>query len=66
MGEEIFGLTEYKNVPKTIGTVVSSGLASLTELTTTLGLEDLWVLLEINSVDSYNKHTVDRHYANKN
>nr|WP_149572874.1 transglycosylase [Serratia liquefaciens] len=48
------GLAEYKNLPKTIGAVVSSGKASLHELDTVYGLEDLWRLLEVITVDNYN------------
>lgn len=34
--------------------MVSARLASLHELDTVLGVEDLWVLLEINTVDNHN------------
>ena len=45
--------TPYINVPQTIGTVISSRLATLTELDTVLGIEDLYDLLEVISVDAY-------------
>lgn len=45
----------YKNIPKTIATVVSSGKATLNELDTVYGLEDMWDLLEIISIDNYNQ-----------
>jgi hypothetical protein len=42
-------------VPRTIGAVVSSRLASLVELDTVLGVEDLYALLEVISVDAHNQ-----------
>ena len=44
------------NVPRTIGAVISSKLASLVELDTVLGAEDLYDLLEIIAVDSHNNY----------
>ncbi|WP_240530676.1 transglycosylase [Enterobacter cloacae] len=55
MGQQIAGLAEYTNVPKTIATVMSSGKCSLTELSTTLGVQDLWWWLEIITIDNYNQ-----------
>lgn len=60
MGQEIFGLAEYTNVPKTIATVLSSGKCSLTELSTTLGVQDMWWWLEIITIDNYNQMVIDR------
>jgi len=60
MTDTVHGLADYVNVPKTIATVLSSGMATLTELSTTLGTEDLWWLLEISTVDSYNKMVINR------
>jgi hypothetical protein len=34
-------------------------LATLLELDTSLGLEDLWWLIEINSVDNHNRNTLN-------
>ena len=48
-------LARYVNVPVSIGVVVSSRLATLVELSTVLGGEDLYDLLEILAVDSYNE-----------
>jgi hypothetical protein len=48
------------NVPKTIGTVISAGRASLVELDTVLGVEDMYDLLEIISVDMYNQYIVNK------
>jgi hypothetical protein len=41
-----------------IAVVVSSKLATLTELDTTLGTEDLHDLLEIVAVDSHNRNVM--------
>lgn len=46
---------EYVNVPRIIGAVVSSRLATLVELETVLGAEDVYVLLEVMMVDAYNQ-----------
>lgn len=46
---------EFQNVPKTIATVVSSGKATLHELDTVYGVEDLWDMLEIISIEAHNQ-----------
>lgn len=43
------------NVPRVIGTIVSSGKASLIELQTVYGVEDAYTLLEVISVDVHNE-----------
>jgi hypothetical protein len=43
------------NVPRAVALVVAARLASLTELGTTLGAEDLYDLLEIMVVDAHNE-----------
>lgn len=60
MGSDIGGLASYVNIPSTIATVVSAKLATLHEMDTVYGLEDLWQLLEINTVDSYNRMVVNK------
>ncbi|NBD02183.1 transcription elongation factor GreA [Burkholderia thailandensis] len=45
----------YPNVPRSIGAVVSRRLATLVELQTVLGQDDLHDLLEIIVVDSHNE-----------
>jgi len=47
-------------VPKTIATVVSSKLATLFELDSVYGVEDMWRLLEIITVDNYNRMVVNK------
>ncbi|MET3815333.1 hypothetical protein ABIB18_002720 [Pantoea sp. UYEF8] len=58
------GLVRYENVPSTIATVVSSKLATLIELDTVYGTEDLWRLLEINTVENYNQMVINRSQEN--
>ena len=42
------------NVPRLIGVVMSSGRASLSELSTIYGVEDVYDILEVLSVDAHN------------
>jgi hypothetical protein len=64
MGSDVVGLVKYENVPSTIATVVSSKLATLIELDTVYGTEDLWRLLEINTVENYNQMVINRSQEN--
>jgi hypothetical protein len=43
------------NVPRAVALVVSARLATLTELGSTLGAEDVYDLLEIMAVDAHNE-----------
>ncbi|HEX7687347.1 MAG TPA: transcription elongation factor GreA [Burkholderiaceae bacterium] len=45
-------------MPRAIGVVVSSRLASMSELSTTLGTHDLYDLLEILAVDAHNERVL--------
>jgi hypothetical protein len=45
---------DYVNVPPSIGFVVTGGLATLAELQSVYGLEDLWDLIEIHAVNCHN------------
>lgn len=47
-------------MPRTIAAAVSSGLATLHELDTVYGLEDLWNLIEIHTVDTHNRNVMNR------
>lgn len=57
---QVHGLASYVNVPQTIATVVSCRLATLHELDTVYGIEDLYCLLEINTVDNHNQMVVNK------
>ncbi len=50
----------YPNVPALIGAAVSSGKATLHELDTVLGLQDLHDLLEIAAVDAHNRRLMSK------
>lgn len=54
LGDPPGNLVDYPSVPRTIGQVLSSEKASLTELTTTLGVADLYTLLEVILIDAHN------------
>lgn len=45
----------YRNISGSLGAVISSKLATLHELQTVYGVEDLYNLLEIVAVDNYNQ-----------
>lgn len=49
---------QYENVPRVIGTLVSSGLATLHELQTVYNIEDAYNMLEVISVDHHNERTI--------
>ena len=49
------GYVDYENIPRLIGIVVSSGLATLRELRTVYSLEDLYNLLEVYLVNAHNQ-----------
>ena len=50
----------YPNLTQAIGTVISSRLATLRELDTVYGLEDLYTLLEILAVDAHNQQVASK------
>jgi hypothetical protein len=51
---------QYQNVPPAIGLVISARLATIVELDTVLGAEDLYMLLEIIAVDAHNERAAAR------
>ena len=53
-------MTGYVNVPPMIGSVVNSRLATLHELETVYGLEDLYNLYEIILIKTANEQAVWR------
>jgi hypothetical protein len=50
----------YPNVPAMIGAVVSSGRATLHELDTVYGTQDLHDLMEIAAVDAHNRRLLSK------
>ena len=53
-------LLEYVNVPPGIGAIVSRGLATLHELDTVYGTEDLHDLMEIMAIDTHNTNLLNK------
>lgn len=53
------------NVPASIGTVVSKGLATLHELDTVYGTQDLYDMLEIIAVDAHNQNVMRKSEGTK-
>lgn len=47
-------------MPQSIGRVVSQRMASMVDLQTILGAEDLYNLLEILAVDSHNEYLLNK------
>lgn len=47
------GVASFANAPKICGTVIAAGLATMTELKTSLTLEDAYQLVEILEVRNY-------------
>ncbi len=48
----------YANVPRVIGTLVSSGKATLHELQTVYGVADAYDMLEVVTVDLHNERVL--------
>ena len=53
-------MIEYLNVSRAVGAVVSSGMATLRDLDEVYGLDDLYDMLEIISVDAHNNRVLSR------
>ena len=63
--DDVGRLLEYQNLPASIGAVVSSRLATLVELQTVLGLEDVYNLLEVLAVDAHNRRLMAKRQTEK-
>ncbi len=48
------------NVPRTIASLVSFRYATLTELQTIYGVEDMYDMIEIAAVDSHNRYMASK------
>jgi hypothetical protein len=53
-------LVEYVNISPRIASAISRGLATLIELQTVYGAEDLYKLLEIAAIDGYNREQITK------
>jgi len=47
---------DYPNIPRTIGAVMSSKQATLLELRESYYLDDVYLMLEVTSVDAHNRN----------
>jgi hypothetical protein len=59
--DEIRGLIDYVNVPRPIGILLSRGKATLHELDTVYGVEDMYDMLEVVTIDAYNERIANQH-----
>lgn len=50
----------YKNVPQSIGVVMSQKMATLHELQTVYGIEDVYDMLEVLNVDAHNQEIANK------
>ena len=55
------GLVNYANVPRIIGTLISSRLTTLDQLQSVYGVQDAYDLLEVLSVDAHNEQVANPH-----
>jgi hypothetical protein len=51
---------KYKNVPHSIGIVLSAKMATLHEMQTVYSIRDVYDMLEILNVDSHNQEMANR------
>lgn len=59
-------VVEYPNVTKRIGALLSHDKSLIGPLTTTLGLSDMYDLLEVIAVDNHNDHVVRKAREDRN
>lgn len=57
--EDPKGLIDYPNLPRTIAVLISAGKATLHELETVYGMEDVYDMLEIIMVDAHNHRVLN-------
>ena len=53
-GDDDSKFMQYRNIPVPIAYVISAKMATLHELSTVYGVEDMYNLLEVISIDAYN------------
>ena len=56
----VFEFIDYPNVPSLIAAAISSGKATLHELNTVYGIEDVYDLLEVATVDVHNRRVASK------
>lgn len=63
--DDIPGLLEYQNLPRTIGAVISANKATLIECDTVYSVEDIYIMLEVVVIDAHNRRTAEE-WARRN
>lgn len=58
-------MVEYENLPPHIGAVISAKLATLVECDTVYGVEDIYLMLEVLSVDAHNRRAYQDYQRSK-
>jgi len=56
---------EYVNLPRTIGAVVSNSNTTLKDCQDFHSVEDIYIMLEILSIDAHNRRAVENFSMNK-
>jgi hypothetical protein len=51
------------NVPRTVGAILSHGMATLHELSTIYSISDMYDMLEVIFIDAVNQQTVNKREA---
>jgi hypothetical protein len=59
-GGQQAGFAEYLNLPAVIGTILSKRMATLHELDTVYGVRDVYDMLEVITIDDYNRNLANR------
>jgi hypothetical protein len=63
--DNVPGLAEYTNLPITICATISSRMATLRELEEFYSVEDVYNMIEIASIDIFNRNVVDEYVRRK-
>jgi hypothetical protein len=59
-GGQQAGFAEYLNISAVIGTLLSKRMATLHELDTVYGVRDVYDMLEVITIDDYNRNLANR------
>jgi hypothetical protein len=57
--DDIPGMLEYRNLPRMIGAVISANKATLNECETIYSVEDIYLMLEVISIDVHNRRAAE-------
>lgn len=62
---DVSGLADYVNVPATVGAAVSHDKSLMGPLSSTIGLEGLYDILEVIAVDAHNARIIAKRNKDK-